>query len=176
MAGSGEFMEFYSSAYGISTTEVYPSAPEALISYISPHSTISNKIKRTGRFYHDKAMNIPVIFTASFGLLFGPVETFSILRNVSMPSMTLPKTTCFPSRKSHGAVVTKNFLSHIEKDEVGKRLFWKTCLAAVRVGPRVGLFGVSLPRQSREDVTDAHHRQKAGAGMFHLEILVLDNK
>ena len=63
-------------------------------------------------------MIIPVILTASFGLLFGPVGTFSILRNVSIPSMTLPKTTCFPSRKSHGAVVTKNYnRSQVEKDE-----------------------------------------------------------
>lgn len=56
----------------------------------------------------DEVMNIPVIFTASFGRLLGPVGTFSIFRSVSMPSMTLPKTTCFPSRKSHGSVVMKN--------------------------------------------------------------------
>jgi hypothetical protein len=52
----------------------------------------------------------------SFGLLFSPVGTFSILRKVSMPSMTLPKTTCFPSRKSQGAVVTK---SPVKNDEGG---------------------------------------------------------
>lgn len=53
--------------------------------------------------------HIPTIFTASFGLLFGPVGTFSIFRSVSMPSITLPNTTCFPSRKSHFAVVMKNW-------------------------------------------------------------------
>jgi hypothetical protein len=51
----------------------------------------------------------PVIFTTSLGRLFGPVWTASILRSVSMPSMTLPKTTCFPSRNSHFAVVMKNW-------------------------------------------------------------------
>jgi hypothetical protein len=50
----------------------------------------------------------PTILTANFGLLFGPVGTFSILRSVSIPSMTLPNTTCFWSRKSHWAVVMKN--------------------------------------------------------------------
>jgi hypothetical protein len=72
---------------------------------------------------HNKTMNlnnVPVIFTTSFGLLFGPVGTFSILRKVSMPSMTLPKTTCFPSRKSQGAVVTKNYTSSVKKDEGGE--------------------------------------------------------
>ena len=53
--------------------------------------------------------DIPTIFTASFGLLLGPVGTFSIFRRVSMPSITLPNTTCFPSRKSHFAVVMKNW-------------------------------------------------------------------
>lgn len=50
----------------------------------------------------------PVILTTSFGLLFGPVATFSILRSVNIPSITRPNTTCFPSRKSHLAVVMKN--------------------------------------------------------------------
>ena len=54
--------------------------------------------------------HLPVIFTTSFGLLFGPVATCSILRTVSMPSMTFPKTVCFPSRKSAGAVVMKNWM------------------------------------------------------------------
>lgn len=58
--------------------------------YISPHS---------------------VILTTVLGLLFGPVGTFSIFRNISMlsaPSSIFPNTTCFPSRKSAGAVVMKN--------------------------------------------------------------------
>lgn len=50
----------------------------------------------------------PVIFTTSLGLLLGPVATFSIFLSVSIPSMTFPNTTCFPSKKSHFAVVTKN--------------------------------------------------------------------
>ena len=52
--------------------------------------------------------SLPVILTTSFGRLLGPVGTFSIFRSVSMPSMTFPNTTCFPSRKSHFAVVMKN--------------------------------------------------------------------
>ena len=53
--------------------------------------------------------DVPTILTASLGRLFGPVGTFSILRRVSIPSMTRPNTTCFPSRKSHFAVVMKNW-------------------------------------------------------------------
>lgn len=71
---------------------------------------------RTLRYTHETPFrnrqldidHIPTIFTTSFGLLFCPVGTFSILRSVNMPSMTLPKTTCFPSKKSHFAVVMKN--------------------------------------------------------------------
>ena len=47
--------------------------------------------------------------TGSFGLLFAPVGTFSIFLMMSRPSITLPNTTCFPSRKSHFAHVTKNW-------------------------------------------------------------------
>ena len=57
----------------------------------------------------EESERAPTILTASFGLLLGPVGTFSILRSVSMPSITRPKTTCFPSRKSHFAVVMKNW-------------------------------------------------------------------
>ena len=39
-----------------------------------------------------------------------PVRMFSTLRTTSMPSTTLPKTTCFPFRKGAGAVVMKNWL------------------------------------------------------------------
>lgn len=41
--------------------------------------------------------------------LLAPVGTFSILRTVSRPSMTRPKTVCLPSRKFAGAVVMKNW-------------------------------------------------------------------
>ena len=51
----------------------------------------------------------PTMRTSSFGRLFGPVGTFSILRTVSIPSMTRPNTTCFPSKKSHFSVVMKNW-------------------------------------------------------------------
>jgi hypothetical protein len=80
---------------------------EPLLVYISPHSAVKSRIINND-LRLDETMNIPVIFTASFGRLLGPVGTFSIFRSVSMPSMTLPKTTCFPSRKSHGSVVMKN--------------------------------------------------------------------
>lgn len=42
-------------------------------------------------------------------LLFAPVGTFSIFLTVNKPSMTRPKTQCFPSRNSAGAVVMKNY-------------------------------------------------------------------
>jgi hypothetical protein len=51
----------------------------------------------------------PVILTANLGRLFGPVGTCSIFLTVSIPSITRPKTTCFPSRKSHTDVVMKNW-------------------------------------------------------------------
>ena len=46
----------------------------------------------------------------------------------------------------------------------------KTHLAAVRVGTRVGLFGVSV---LIAEVLSPHHRQKPWTGMFHLKILIL---
>ena len=48
------------------------------------------------------------IITGIFGLLFGPVGTFSIFLTTSMPSRTRPNTTCLPSRKSHFWQVMKN--------------------------------------------------------------------
>jgi hypothetical protein len=110
--------------------------------------------------------------------LFGPVGTFSILRKVSMPSMTLPKTTCFPSRKSQVAVVTKNYTSPVKKGGRGGEggIEKKTRLAAIRVGTRVGLFGVSVLRSPRDCQGPAHHRQKSWSGMFHLKILILQDK
>ena len=60
-----------------------------------------------------KMVNVPVIFTANFGRLLFPVATFSIFRRVSMPSVTRPKTVCFPSKNGAGAVVMKNFVGSI---------------------------------------------------------------
>jgi len=40
--------------------------------------------------------------------LFAPVGTFSTFRTVNNPSVTRPKTQCFPSRNSAGAQVMKN--------------------------------------------------------------------
>lgn len=64
----------------------------------------------------------PVILTASFGRLLGPVGTFSILRRMSMlspPSTIFPKQTCLPSRNSAGAVVMKNWRGVKEGREGG---------------------------------------------------------
>merc|ERR1719378_1320350 len=47
--------------------------------------------------------------TGILGLLLGPVGMFSIFLTMSNPSMTRPKTTCFESKKSHLAHVTKNW-------------------------------------------------------------------
>ncbi len=92
--------------------------------YISPHS---NKHPHrqpicAGRGEQTKRRgDLPTIFTASFGLLLGPVETFSILRSVSMPSTTFPNTTCLPSKKSHFAVVMKNCYGHRRKEKRKKK-------------------------------------------------------
>lgn len=76
---------------------------------LRPISDVSNnELQKQGMMTKDDTRHIPVILTTNLGRLFGPVGTFSILRSVSIPSMTRPKTTCFPSRKSHFAVVTKN--------------------------------------------------------------------
>jgi hypothetical protein len=109
-------------------------------SYLTFHRILCI-LKTNKRFNHKKPMNkrtVPVIFTTSFGLLFGPVGTFSILRKVSMPSMTLPKTTCFPSRKSQGAV-TKNYLSAVKKGEGGGQggIDRKTRLTPFVLGPEL---------------------------------------
>lgn len=49
------------------------------------------------------------IVIGNFGLLFGPVGTFSIFLIISKPSSTRPNTTCLLSRKLHFAHVTKNW-------------------------------------------------------------------
>lgn len=64
----------------------------------------------TQRQRPQEMVNVPVIFTANFGRLLFPVATFSIFRSVSIPSVTRPKTVCFPSKKAAGAVVMKNFV------------------------------------------------------------------
>lgn len=43
-----------------------------------------------------------------FGLLLGPVGTFSIFLITNNPSITRPNTTCFPSKKLQFAQVIKN--------------------------------------------------------------------
>jgi len=75
--------------------------------YISPHSAdqICSGRKSTKNQIREI---VPVIFTTNFGLLFAPVGTFSIFLTVNIPSITLPKTTCLLSKKSHFAVVIKN--------------------------------------------------------------------
>lgn len=82
----------------------------------------------------------PVIFTTSLGLLFAPVGEFSIFRSVSIPSMTLPKTTCFPSRKSHFAVVMKNY-PKVSRGS-GKGDWEESYLTTVRVWARVCLINM----------------------------------
>lgn len=47
--------------------------------------------------------------TGNRGLLFEIVGTFSTFLTMSIPSRTLPKTTCLPSRKLHFAQVMKNW-------------------------------------------------------------------
>lgn len=86
--------------------------------------------------------HVPTILTNSFGLLFGPVGTCSILRNVSIPSITRPKTTCFLSRKSHFAVVMKNCRIYLL---IRRRACTHTThLASIRIGTRIGLeIGIS---------------------------------
>jgi len=67
--------------------------------YISPHSNIERMLSAHQHFRRRKRQRqnnvriLPVILTVSFGLLFGPVGTFSILRRVRSPSMTFPNTT-----------------------------------------------------------------------------------
>jgi hypothetical protein len=105
--------------------------------YISPHSEnlpVSHFICRTGQRVH-----APTILTTNLGLLFCPVGTFSIFRSVNMPSMTFPKTTCFPSRNSHCAVVMKNYLMSIAVRKRKKVVY----LAAVCIRARVRLFRAS---------------------------------
>ena len=58
-----------------------------LMNYICPHS---------------------VITTDSFGEWLGPIGTFSTFLITSIPSTTLPNTTCLPSKYSHLAQVIKN--------------------------------------------------------------------
>lgn len=60
--------------------------------------------------------------------LLGPVGTFSTFRTVNRPSVTLPKTTCFPSRKSAGAVVMKNWSQRakpVERDDQERTSGWR---------------------------------------------------
>lgn len=74
------------------------------------HTLLYHDDKPTHHSSSCNETNLPTTFTASLGLLFGPVGTFSILRSVSIPSITFPNTTCLPSKKSHFAVVMKNWI------------------------------------------------------------------
>lgn len=68
-------------------------------------------------------------------LLFAPVGTFSIFRTVNKPSMTRPKTQCFPSRNSAGAVVMKNYWAKSNQFLFGFFFFsWLDTTGAVEVG------------------------------------------
>ena len=91
------------------------------------HILIASGIQSNPVHYFDS----PTIFTANLGLLLGPVETFSIFLRVSIPSITFPNTTCFPSRKSHFAVVIKNWdivvnprSPEIDTESPGSRWYW----------------------------------------------------
>ena len=60
--------------------------------------------------------------TSWFGRSSFPVRTFSTFFTTSMPSTTLPKTTCFPFRNGVGTVVMKNWLPLVLGPEFcGKR-------------------------------------------------------
>jgi hypothetical protein len=102
----------YDKVYGSNELESLPTPIGNRISHLLLMQVVT--FPHTLRYTHETPFRqididyIPTIFTTSFGLLFCPVGTFSILRSVNMPSMTLPKTTCFPSKKSHFAVVMKN--------------------------------------------------------------------
>ena len=92
----------------------------------------------------------------SLGRLFGPVATFSILRRVSIPSITRPNTTCFPSRKSHLAVVMKNWHPFV-------------------LGPE---FAYDTHQQLTTHIRSVavYHRQEPRSSVFLLEVLVLEQK
>lgn len=114
-----------------------------MIHHISPHST--TRITSETMFIVAKWKKVsPVIFTTSLGLLFGPVGTFSIFRSVSIPSMTLPKTTCLPSKKSHFAVVMKNCGKAVQvSSREFDRVSWSmSYLAAIGMGSRVRLLKI----------------------------------
>lgn len=56
---------------------------------------------------------------------------------MSIPSITLPKTTCFPSKKSHLSVVMKNW--KIDENCFGKELYRGVHLGSICVWARIRL-------------------------------------
>jgi hypothetical protein len=92
--------------------------------YISPHSTtltinfgLHHQFNPTNFliFQSIKSRDRPrprPLASARLGThrLLAPVGTFSIFLTTNIPSTTLPKTQCLPSRNSAGAHVMKNYL------------------------------------------------------------------
>ena len=113
------------------------------------HILIASGIQSNPVHYFDS----PTIFTANLGLLLGPVETFSIFLRVSIPSITFPNTTCFPSRKSHFAVVIKNW-DNCRQSEITRDGFYESPnhLAAIGIGSRVCLCGKVSIRISKTKI------------------------
>lgn len=71
-------------------------------------------VKKSHRVYKLSEIHLSIYIsphkemtTGNCGASFGFVRVFSILRTTSIPSMTLPKTTCLLSRKGVGTVVMK---------------------------------------------------------------------
>jgi hypothetical protein len=94
----------------------------------------------TTQFERTVLSNSPVMRTADLGLLFWPVETFSILRTASMPSITLPNTTCLESKKSHGWHVMKNCGTEVVDQYTLRDGFCTSAyLAAISIRARIGL-------------------------------------
>lgn len=77
-----------------------------LLKYIL-HNKIDNlKCKKKSTVYNCPHCDITI---GIFGLLLGPVGTFSIFLITNNPSMTRPNTTCFPSKKLQLEQVIKNW-------------------------------------------------------------------
>ena len=73
-----------------------------------------------------------------------------------MPSMTLPKTTCFPSRKSHFAVVMKNWHPFVLGPEL-----------ACERGAHVRYYSLGDAREA------SYHGEQTGSSVLLLEVLIL---
>lgn len=73
--------------------------------YTNEQHEIYKKKRTVHNFYNCPHCDITI---GIFGLLLGPVGTFSIFLITNNPSMTRPNTTCFPSKKLQFAQVIKN--------------------------------------------------------------------